>query len=73
MSQICRTLQFASHDSAHLMSGKPRQCLNLSYRELDQRANQFAHCLRDCGLNSLDHYSVSMENNWQYIETNYAG
>ncbi|MFK7963978.1 MAG: AMP-binding protein [Burkholderiaceae bacterium] len=45
----------------------------ITYRELDGRSNQFAHCLRDCGLKRLDHYSVFMENNSTYLETNCAG
>jgi len=55
---------------AIIMGGSGR---TLTYRELDERSNQFAHCLRDCGLKRLDHYSVFMENNWQYLESNCAG
>lgn len=39
-----------------------------TYREYEARTNQLAHLLRDHGLNRLDHYSIFMENNLQYVE-----
>ncbi|MFK8020598.1 MAG: AMP-binding protein [Pseudomonadales bacterium] len=45
----------------------------VTYRELEARANQLAHYLREQGLNRLDHYSVFMENNSRYVESCAAG
>jgi long-chain acyl-CoA synthetase len=41
---------------------------SVSYLELDQRANQLAHLLRQHGLQRLDHYSIFMENNVHYMQ-----
>ena len=46
---------------------------SLSYREYEARTNQLAHFLRSKGLNRLDHYSIFMENNADYLECCGAG
>ncbi len=40
----------------------------VTFRQLDERANQVAHFLRDCGLRPGDHISVLMENNPRMLE-----
>ena len=45
----------------------------ISYSEFEGRANQLAHALRSEGLQRLDHYSIFMENNEWYMESNAAG
>ncbi|MFO1196022.1 MAG: AMP-binding protein [Burkholderiaceae bacterium] len=45
----------------------------VTYAELDARSNRLAHLLRAHGLKRLDHYSIFMENNSRYLETNAAG
>ena len=45
----------------------------ITYRMFEARANQLAHCLRDRGLQPLDHYAIFMENNAAYLETCAAG
>ena len=45
----------------------------ITYREFEAKANQLAHYLRSLGLNRLDHYSIFMENNAQYLECCAAG
>ncbi|HET9077016.1 MAG TPA: AMP-binding protein [Acidimicrobiales bacterium] len=40
----------------------------VTYRQLDERANQVAHFLRSCGLGRGDHISVLMENNPRMLE-----
>jgi len=40
----------------------------LTYRELDQRSNQFAHLLRAQGLQTGDHVALFMENQIRYME-----
>jgi long-chain acyl-CoA synthetase len=45
----------------------------VTYGEFEARSNRLAHLLRAEGLGRLDHYSVFMENNEQYLETNGAG
>ncbi len=46
---------------------------SVSYLELDQRANQLAHLLRQQGLKRLDHYAIFMENNAHYMQACSAG
>ena len=45
----------------------------VTYREFEERSNQLAHFLRDEGLEKGDHYSIFMENNNRYLESNSAG
>ena len=45
----------------------------VSYQVFDERSNQLAHYLRYEGLKKNDHYSVFMENNNRYLESNSAG
>ena len=45
----------------------------VTYAEFDARTNRLAHLLRAHGLKRLDHYSIFMENNSRYLETNGAG
>jgi long-chain acyl-CoA synthetase len=45
----------------------------VTYGEFEARSNRLAHLLRAEGLGRLDHYSVFMENNEHYLETNGAG
>ena len=45
----------------------------VTYRDYEARCNQLAHLLVDHGLEPLDHYSIFMENNGRYLETNGAG
>ena len=40
----------------------------VTYRQLDERANQVAHFLRSCGLERGDHISILMENNPRMLE-----
>ena len=45
----------------------------VSYQDFDKRSNQLAHYLRSEGLKKHDHYSIFMENNNRYLESNSAG
>ena len=45
----------------------------VTYAELDARSNRLAHLLRAHGLKPRDHFSIFMENNTRYLETNSAG
>ncbi len=45
---------------------------SISYRELDDRSNQFAHFMWDLGLRRGDHISIFMENNLRYFEVVWA-
>jgi len=45
----------------------------VTYAEFEARTNRLAHLLRAHGLKRLDHYSIFMENNNRYLETNGAG
>src|SRR3984885_11229644 len=45
----------------------------VTYRELDARSNRLAHLFRNRGLKRLDHYSIFMENNSNYLEACGAG
>jgi len=47
--------------------------VTVTYAEYEVRANRLAHLLVDHGLERLDHYSVFMENNEQYVESCAAG
>jgi long-chain acyl-CoA synthetase len=38
----------------------------VTYRQLDERANQGAHLLRSLGLSRGDHIAICMENNAHY-------
>jgi len=40
----------------------------LSYRQLDERSNQFAHLLRHRGLGRGDHVAVLLDNHVRYLE-----
>lgn len=40
----------------------------VTYRQLDERANQVAHFLRGCGLKRGDHISILMENSPRMLE-----
>ena len=46
---------------------------SLTYREYEDRCNRLAHLLRAQGLRRLDHYSIFMENNIRYLESEGAG
>ncbi len=46
---------------------------SVSYREFEGRSNQLAHLLVEHGLETLDHYSIFMENNNRYFESCAAG
>ena len=45
----------------------------VTYKEFEARSNQLAHFFREEGLKKGDHYSVFMENNNRYLESNSAG
>jgi acyl-CoA synthetase (AMP-forming)/AMP-acid ligase II len=45
----------------------------VTYRELDQRSNQFAHALRSLGLEVGGHLAVLMENRAEFFEIVWAG
>ncbi len=45
----------------------------ISYAEFEAQANQLAHYLRGRGLARMDHYSIFMENNAEYLMTCGAG
>ena len=45
----------------------------VTYNEFEARANQLAHFFRGEGLKKGDHYSIFMENNNRYLESNSAG
>ncbi|HEY1751236.1 MAG TPA: acyl-CoA synthetase [Caulobacteraceae bacterium] len=44
----------------------------ITYRELDERSNQFAHYLRGRGLTRGDHIAILMENNLRFMEVVWA-
>ena len=46
---------------------------SISYAQFEAQANQLAHYLRAAGLQRLDHYSIFMQNNAQYLVTCAAG
>ncbi len=45
----------------------------VSFGQFEERANRFAHLLRQHGLRRLDHLAVFMENNSRYLEVCGAG
>ena len=45
----------------------------VTYKEFEARSNQLAHFFRREGLKKGDHYSIFMENNNRYLESNSAG
>jgi long-chain acyl-CoA synthetase len=45
----------------------------VSYKEFEDRSNRLAHYLRSQDLKFQDHYSIFMENNNRFLETNSAG
>jgi acyl-CoA synthetase (AMP-forming)/AMP-acid ligase II len=49
-----------------------RSGATLTYGQLEERANRFAHVLRDRGLRSGDHIAILMENNLEYLEVTWA-
>ncbi|HXA32597.1 MAG TPA: AMP-binding protein, partial [Acidimicrobiales bacterium] len=58
-------------DRAAVVMGGSGQVV--TYGQLDQRSNQFAHLLWDLGLRRGDHYAVMMENHPVYFELVWAG
>src|SRR5882724_13341899 len=44
----------------------------ITYRELDQRANRFAHALRDSGVNPGDHVGIDAMNCIEWVEAAFA-
>jgi long-chain acyl-CoA synthetase len=56
--------------AAVVMGGSGRV---ITYRELDERSNQFARLLWGLGLRRGDHYAVMMENHPSYFEVVWAG
>jgi long-chain acyl-CoA synthetase len=44
----------------------------ITYRELDERSNRFAHLLYDAGLRFGDHIAICMENHPRYLEVVWA-
>ena len=46
---------------------------SVSYAQFERGNNRLAHCLRQAGLQRLDHYAIFMENNARYLEACGAG
>ena len=44
----------------------------VTYRQLEQRANQIAHLFRQLGLRAGDHIGMMMENNRRFFEITWA-
>ena len=68
------------HPGRHATEHADRACFimadtgeTVTYGEYEARTNRLAHLLRAHGLESLDHYSVFMENNARYLESCGAG
>jgi len=45
----------------------------VTYRELDDASNRFAHLLRTCGLQAGDHIAILLENNLRLFELCWGG
>jgi len=60
-----RFAETTPHHPAYIMASTGKV---VTHGELEQRANQLAHLLREHGLQHGDHFALFMENNEQYIE-----
>lgn len=51
--------------AAYIMAGSGE---TVTYRQLDERSNQFAHLLRSAGLKAGDHIAILLENQARFFE-----
>ncbi len=61
----CYHAKITPHKPAYTMADSGEV---VTYQQLDERSNQFAHLLRDAGLKAGDHIAVMLENHARFFE-----